>query len=43
MGLYEEFDGALAVVANTTFHLPPVSGGPPILVSAFLTWVYARA
>ena len=31
MGLYEEFDGALAVIANTTFHLPPVSS-PPILV-----------
>jgi hypothetical protein len=25
MGLYEEFDGALAVIANTTFSLPPVS------------------
>jgi hypothetical protein len=26
MGLYEEFDSALAVIANTTFSLPPVSG-----------------
>jgi hypothetical protein len=26
MGLYEEFDGALAVIANTTFSLQPVSG-----------------
>jgi Glycosyl hydrolase family 47 len=25
MGLYEEFDGALAVVANLTFFMPPVS------------------
>jgi Glycosyl hydrolase family 47 len=25
MGLYEEFDGALAVVTNITFFMPPVS------------------
>jgi hypothetical protein len=25
MGLYEEFDGALAVVTNITFSMPPVS------------------
>jgi hypothetical protein len=32
MGLYEEFDAGLAVVANTTFRTPPVrtSGPPPV-------------
>ena len=25
MGLYEEFDDALAVVSNITFTMPPVS------------------
>lgn len=25
MGLYEEFDGALAVVSNITFSMPAVS------------------
>ena len=25
MGLYEEFDGALAAVTNITFYMPPVS------------------
>ena len=29
MGLYEEFDGSLAVIANTTFSLPPVSSADP--------------
>ena len=29
MGLYEEFDSALAVIANTTFSLPPVSDADP--------------
>jgi hypothetical protein len=29
MELYEEFDDALAVIANTTFALPPVSGADP--------------
>jgi hypothetical protein len=45
MGLYEEFDDALAVVANTTFSLPPVSWTPfhvtrsTPFVPAFLTWI----
>jgi hypothetical protein len=29
MGLYEEFDSVLAVIANTTFSLLPVSGADP--------------
>jgi hypothetical protein len=29
MGLYEEFDSVLAVIADTTFSLPSVSGADP--------------
>lgn len=31
MGLYEEFDGALAAVANITFFMPDVSRTIPVL------------
>ena len=29
MGLYEEFDNSLAVIANLTFSLPSVSSADP--------------
>jgi len=44
MGLYDEFDAGLAVVANVTFDMKPVRTGLPhviIFVEGSLTCVYA--